>query len=570
MNDHNASKTIKSINSIMPVGALLVLGIVGRSATLATSFILGQLVNDIGKDPAGGSKHISDFFLVLLGALFGGAIVTLAFRVLLSHLSIRHLASIHDRFLQVLAGASKTTIDGVSKSEIVQLWSGDYPVALRYAGGSIGETVSNYIDMFLISLYFAIFSWTQVLPLAVVVSLVWVAYQKERPIIFAGKREASATRSKLMGRFVEDMEARFDMRRYGAEDFFNSRFNRAEAEWVDIRYKVQAAQVRYAWKFGALNGFALVVVGACGIWELQFGHGSLGSVVNAVTFALMGVSSLQGLMEGGPRLQEARSAYARLLAALRLFREKAMPVFEPATASRLVTLENATLRYPGANKEAFRGVNLTLGSGESLGVIGRSGSGKSSLVSALLGLYPLETGKLSIGRSCEDPRYFFAVIPQKPLFFAGTLRENLLGPAVMSDDAVLAMLDHLGAMNVFGCEVSRGALLDHQVETNGSNIPQGMRQILCAARALLKGAKVMIMDEATSELDATAERAFLGAVGGLIKEQSQIRIAHRMINIRDCDRIIWMEDGKIVMEGQPALIEDAFNRRVASEDLSLE
>jgi ABC-type multidrug transport system fused ATPase/permease subunit len=236
--------------------------------------------------------------------------------------------------------------------------------------------------------------------------------------------------------------------------------------------------------------------------------------------------------------------------------------FENKTAASL-EFKDVTFRYREDLPLVLKNLNFEIKAGERFGIIGRTGSGKSSMIQALLHLYPLEKGFIAIdglkpktkadqtdSLDLEIYRKSIAFIAQDPTLFKGSLRDNLLISSDLSIEEQESRM--IGALNRVGLEhwaTPKG--LDYPVEEKGRNLSQGEKQLLSMARCLLQNAPVVIMDEATSSVDPQSEEILVQATEQFFAGKTQVMIAHRLSTLLNCDRILWLHNGEIKMIGTP-------------------
>ena len=206
-------------------------------------------------------------------------------------------------------------------------------------------------------------------------------------------------------------------------------------------------------------------------------------------------------------------------------------------------------------------VSFTVREGERLGIIGRTGSGKSSLVQCLFQLYPLEVGEIYLNHqpaSEYELEYFrrhLAFIAQDPILFRGTVRENLDLRREHPDSSLVHTLEQVGLDHWASPEG-----LSTKIEERGRNVSLGERQLLCMARCLLEDNPIIIMDEATSSVDPRSEEILVNATESFFKGRTQIIIAHRLSTLQYCDKILWLEDGKVKMHSTPKEVLPIFEK----------
>ncbi len=217
-----------------------------------------------------------------------------------------------------------------------------------------------------------------------------------------------------------------------------------------------------------------------------------------------------------------------------------------------IVLDQVTLRYPGANRDALSALNLHIPAGRTTALVGSSGAGKTSVVNLLLGFERPDSGRILLDGVPIDEltkanlRRQFAVVSQDIVLFDLSVADNI-AYAQQRDDAKLEQVLRAAALWDFVQSLPEG--LDTTIGTNGSKLSGGQRQRLAIARALYKEAPVWIFDEATSALDTESERAVQQALEQWQGRKTLIVIAHRLSTIRRADCIQVMADGQVVESG---------------------
>ncbi len=225
---------------------------------------------------------------------------------------------------------------------------------------------------------------------------------------------------------------------------------------------------------------------------------------------------------------------------------------DDATLGGSVEFQNVTAQYTGAGEPALMDVSFMAKPGQSLGIIGGTGSGKTTLVNLIPGLYEASAGQVlldgkdvqSLSRSSVCSQ--IGIVPQKSVLFRGTIRENLLwGNPKATDEELLAAVASAQAADVLS--VKGG--LDGAVEQGGRNFSGGQRQRLAIARALVRKPKILILDDSASALDYATDAALRKAISAMENAPTTFIVSQRAASVRYCDLILVLEDGQVVGQG---------------------
>lgn len=222
-----------------------------------------------------------------------------------------------------------------------------------------------------------------------------------------------------------------------------------------------------------------------------------------------------------------------------------------------VAFKDVSLAYYPGGPTVLKGVSFSVLPGEKIGIVGRTGAGKSSLISCLLRL-PLNTeGKITIDGipveqlNIQAARSAIAVIPQHPFLFNDTLRRSLDPSVKFTDQELWDMLDKVQLKS--RVESRPGQLYCHVTE-HGANFSVGERQLICFARALLFGRKIILMDEATSSVDSKTDELIREIISQEMSGCTVLTIAHRLSTVMDYDRVMVLNGGKLVEMDSPDIL----------------
>jgi ABC-type multidrug transport system fused ATPase/permease subunit len=220
-----------------------------------------------------------------------------------------------------------------------------------------------------------------------------------------------------------------------------------------------------------------------------------------------------------------------------------------------ITFENVSFTYPTRpDIEVLTHINLDVAAGETLALVGQSGSGKSTIVNLLMRFYELNGGRIMVDGvdlldyNLVDLRQHIAIVPQEVILFGGTIEENILyGKPDASREEVQRAAEQANAWQ-FIAKFPEG--LDTVVGERGVKLSGGQRQRVAIARAILRNPAILLLDEATSSLDTESERLVQEALDSLMQGRTSIVIAHRLSTIRNADKICVIEDGQVIESGR--------------------
>lgn len=215
----------------------------------------------------------------------------------------------------------------------------------------------------------------------------------------------------------------------------------------------------------------------------------------------------------------------------------------------IISFKNVSFAYPGTEDDFIENVSFDIKPGETVGIIGGTGSGKSTISSLMMRFYDVTSGSIEYNDislkeiTIESLRKVFSYVPQRAQLFSGSLRENLLLANPDADDSLMnEAVDLAVARDVVN---AKGAGLDFEITEGGSNLSGGQKQRLTIARALCKKAPILILDDSSSALDYATDSKLRAGLKEL-KDLTVVIIAQRVISIKDADKIIVLDDGKLV------------------------
>ena len=274
-----------------------------------------------------------------------------------------------------------------------------------------------------------------------------------------------------------------------------------------------------------------------------------------VLFTIMMGASIGSLPDLYASVQKAVGATENLLDILQESSEQTSHTPAPIAIDGSVRFENLHFSYPQrADIEVLKGINFTLAPNQTLALVGKSGSGKSTIANLLLQFYQPTEGEIYFGASKASTfdlhalRQHMAIVPQEVLLFSGSILENIRFGRPDATDA--EVMDAAQKANAWEFISTFPDQLATEVGDRGIQLSGGQKQRIAIARAILKNPSILILDEATSALDSTSERLVQEALDVLMKGRTSIVIAHRMSTIRQADQILVLQDGQIMEQGK--------------------
>lgn len=379
---------------------------------------------------------------------------------------------------------------------------------------------------------------------ALVLMLGWVG----RAVTGYSARTQAAL-ERLAARMAESFGRLELIRALHLEAFAESRF--AETNRVGYRLgRARALLGALSLPLGQLSTALLLgLLLFLGVGQVQRGAMSTGDLTAFLTLLALAITPIQTLSRAGVLYAQGEGAARRVAELLEL------PPARPSGNLRKDRLEGRIelrqVRFAYGGEDVLREVSLAVEPGSFTALVGPSGSGKSTLLRLLLGLYPPHTGEVLLdGESLSqyDPKWLraqVAWVSQEPLLFGGTVAENL---RAMAPDASEARIEEaLGKVGLSG-EVGLSTVMGE----DGGGLSVGQRQRLAIAAALLRDARVLLLDEITSALDRSSEAQVIAALEAVRPGRTVIVVAHRLSTVRHADQIVVLEGGRVVESGSHA------------------
>ena len=296
----------------------------------------------------------------------------------------------------------------------------------------------------------------------------------------------------------------------------------------------------------AISWFGAKIIIQSGMTEL-----TTGELMTMFTYSIQILSSLMMLSMVMVMIAISKSSAERIVEVLDTqsdIHDPKKPIMEVKDGS--IEFRNVSFSYvKDKKKECLKNINLKIKSGETIGIIGGTGSGKSSLVNLIPRLYDVTEGELLVGGKnvkkyhLESLRNQVSCVLQKNVLFSGTITENIKWGDENATEEDVKRVCKLAQANEFVSQFPDG--YNTYIEEGGTNVSGGQKQRLCIARALLKHPKILILDDSTSAVDTKTDSLIRKAFREEIPDTTKIIIAQRISSVEDCDKIIVMDKGRI-------------------------
>jgi ATP-binding cassette subfamily B protein len=333
---------------------------------------------------------------------------------------------------------------------------------------------------------------------------------------------------------------------------------------VSLKKKAYRAAKQSTLARALLTGIAIFLVFASVVVVLWVGAQDVlaermtaGRLSQFVLYAVFAAGGLGELSQVWGEISAASGAAERLFEILKAetsIKAPARPVALPALGRGEVAFDDVHFSYPTRPEtSALHGISFHVQPGEKIAIVGPSGAGKSTIFHLILRFYDPTAGAVSIDgvrADTTDPRALrrsIALVPQDTAIFSTSVRENIRFGRPNAADAEVTLAAEAAAATEFIQKLPHG--FETQVGERGIMLSGGQRQRIAIARAILRGAPLLLLDEATSSLDAESETLVQRALARLMQERTTLVIAHRLATVLSCDRILVLEDGRIVEEG---------------------
>jgi len=532
----------------------LVLLFISSGLFMAFPYVAGKLL-DIASGKEGWiTQSISFAALLLIGILFLQSVFSF-FRVMLfAQVTERAMAAIRVDTYKKIISLPMAYYDKVRTGELVSRITNDISLLQDTLSVTLAELIRQIVVLLVGTI--VIFSTTPKLSLFMLATfpiIILVAFFFGRFIRKLSKR----TQDELAEANVvaeETIQAIFSVKSFTSEFYETGRFSKA----IDKAVITALRGAKYRALFISFIIFAIfgsiVAIMWFGARLVQQGEMSVGDLLSFVLYTTFIGASIGGLGNLFGQVQKAIGASERVL---ELKDEEGEDLEEVSTEINIegnIKFRNVGFSYPTRPEiKIIQNLDFELKKGERIALVGQSGAGKSTIVQLLMRYYDLEDGKITIdGKNITDMpvhqlRKNIGIVPQEVILFGGSLKENIqYGKPGASNEEIREAARKANALE-FIEGFPEG--FDTLVGERGVKLSGGQRQRIAIARAILKDPKILVLDEATSSLDAKSEKLVKDALDRLMQNRTTLVIAHRLATIKEVDRILVLKKGQVLEQG---------------------
>ena len=542
---------------VMRHRGLFVAWLLALAASSAATLSLPVAVRHVIDRGFTSGSNIDATFAGLLLVALALAFATAARFFFVSLLGERVVADLRTQLYAHLVGLDQAFFEKTRSGELVSRLSADTEL-LRSVVGSTVSVALRSVVMVLGSVVMLVVTspklatWTLVgIPLFVL------------PLVIGGRRLQKVSRASqdrvadANTLAAESLGAIRTVQAHAREPYERGRFADAVARTVaTARRRIGLQSLVTAVAIALVFG-AIILVLWSGAHDVIRGDMSAGTLGQFVLYALFGGGSVGALAEVWNELQKAAGGMGRigeLLGETPRIAAPAHPARLPRPLRGDLRFEGVSFHYPGRdNAPALHDFSLHVAPGVTVALVGPSGAGKSTVFAMLLRFHDPQSGRVTVDGvdiATLDPaelREAIALVPQQPTIFAASARENIRYGRLEASDAEIEAAADSAEAHDFIAALPAG--YDEQLGERGARLSGGQQQRIAIARALLKDAPILLLDEATSALDAQSERAVQTALEHLMDGRTTLVIAHRLATILKADRIVVMDQGRIVAQG---------------------
>ncbi|XP_026315550.1 multidrug resistance-associated protein 7 [Hyposmocoma kahamanoa] len=500
--------------------------------------------------PINVTVYNDNFYLEMYFGLAGlNLVFTIIRAFLFAYGGVKAAAKVHRTLLKVIVKAKVKFFDVTPTGRIINRFSSDtYTVddSLPFIMNILLAQFFALIGAVAVSVYGLPWLLVAVLPLAVIYYRLQQLYRVTSRQL---KRLQSVTLSPVYAHFNDTLEGLTTVRAMGAASSWGDRGSELVEAWQRAALCASAASCWLSLRLQASSSIVVAAAALLAVLQRELHAADPGLVGLAISYALSMTSMLGNVLNSFTETEREMIAVERVGEYITQVESEKIDGETPPygwPSQGVITFEDVYLKYSGRENGsmALQGVTFSSFPGEKLGVVGRTGAGKSSLLHAVLRLVPPTRGRVLVDGvdlaaiHLRALRSRIGMIPQEPFIFSGSIRENVDPLKQYLDAEIWRALEACGLRDAV---VSHGGLV-----APAGDLSRGRAQLICLARAVLQRAKILLVDEATANLDQGTERLILDTIKSSFAGSTVLFIAHRVAGVLECSRVLVMGAGKML------------------------
>jgi ATP-binding cassette, subfamily B, bacterial len=467
----------------------------------------------------------------------------------------RFLLSLRTDFFRHLQGLSLAFFERRRLGDVLSRLTGDVAAIEGFVLGGVTDAISYLLQILFFAGALFYLRWDLALISLVITPAFWLIARHFSRMIKLASREKRRRSGSISSVAEESLSNIALVQAYNRQD---SEIDRLHEQGIGS-YQAEMASTRIKALYSPLVDLAqllgvLLVLGM-GTWELSRGALTLGGLLVFITFLTQLYTPIRSLGKLVNRIYSASAAAERIIE----FMDETPAIVEPAQprtltrSARTVEFESVGFAYPGGDKNAVEDITLRMEPGETIALVGPSGSGKSTIAKLLLRFYDPSSGRIRVdGIDLRDLRVAelrenVSVLLQETLVFDGTVHENIAYGQDDAEESEVVAAAIAADAHDFILGLPEG--YDTNIGQKGRLLSGGQRQRIAIARAMIRKAPILILDEPTTGLDAASTERILEPLRRLMSGRATIVISHNLMTVRDATTIVVLDHGRIVERG---------------------
>jgi len=527
---------------------------------LGAPIIAQRVIDNVITPAAQEGEAITDTLIELIAIYFGLTVSTVIMRYISSIYRMRAangvIKVLRDQLYTHVQELPINYFDNQPAGKIVARITNDTEnLRQQFYVATVGQILINVF--YIIGAYVAIAFFHQGLALTLLILIpvmyLWNKYYTKYARVF--HRKERDLNSDINGKLNESIQGMQIVQAFGQEEKIQGEFEEINDKWYDVMRKYVILDSAFQWTFADfLRRFSLLLLMV--YFSTQYINGALGISVGMLYLFGDYVSRLyepiKGTIQQIAFVQQAIAAGDRVFELMDM-KAEANPEETLEVTEGRVAFSNVHFSYT-EDKEVLTDIDFTAEPGQTVALVGHTGSGKSSIMNLLFRFYDPEKGQITIDGqdtqsfSRQSVRHDMGIVLQDPFLFTGTIYTNITmdNPSISKETARQALID-VGGEDLLD-KFEKG--IDEPVVEKGSTLSSGQRQLISFARALAFDTKILILDEATSSIDTETEEIIQHAMNVLKKGRTTFIIAHRLSTIQHADQILVLDQGRIIERGR--------------------